>query len=235
MLELENVSKSYTEGTRRRVVFSGLDIRFEAGSFSAIKGRSGSGKSTLLNLVSGIDVADAGRIVLDGTDLTALGDHERTLQRRHQIGFVFQFFNLVPTLTVAENLMLPLELIARPREAAHARVREMLDRVGLGDRADSFPDRLSGGEQQRVAVARALVHEPRLVLADEPTGNLDSRSAAEVLELLVAITRDGGHTLLMVTHSEVAADLADTVYTIEDGAISEVGAPASASAGRSDR
>ena len=216
---LAGVAKSYREGGRERRVFSDLSASFEAGCVTALVGRSGSGKSTLLNLVSGIDVADAGRIEFDGRDLCTLPERERVLHRRRHIGFVFQFFNLLPTLTVRENLLLPLELVGRERRAARLRADGLLERVGMSARGDDFPDQLSGGEQQRVAVARAIAHEPSLVLADEPTGNLDAETAAEVLDLLVDASRAAGHTLFMVTHSEQAAARADVVFVIEGGGL----------------
>ena len=219
MLELQHVSKSYREARARRVVLDDVSLAIPRGEFVAVMGRSGTGKSTLLNLISGIDVADSGTILLDGTDLSALGERDRTLKRRHAVGFVFQFFNLIPTLSVAENLMLPLELIASPADAARERVANMLQRVDLATRAESFPDRLSGGEQQRVAVARALVHEPDLVLADEPTGNLDAETGRSVLALLCDMSRDAGKTLIIVTHSEEVAARAGRVLRIEDGRV----------------
>ena len=164
-------------------------------------GRSGSGKSTLLNLVSGIDLPNSGAVVVAGVDLTALDEHRRTLFRRRHIGFIFQFFNLIPLLTVEENLLLPLELTDQLDAAGRARARKLLDRVGLGDRAASYPEQLSGGEQQRLAVARALVHDPPLVLADEPTGNLDEETAGAVLDLLDGLARETRKTVIMVTHS----------------------------------
>jgi len=219
VLELQHVSKSYREARARRVVLDDVSLAIPRGEFVAVMGRSGTGKSTLLNLISGIDVADSGTILLDGTDLSALGERDRTLKRRHAVGFVFQFFNLIPTLSVAENLMLPLELIASPADAARERVANMLQRVDLATRAESFPDRLSGGEQQRVAVARALVHEPDLVLADEPTGNLDAETGRSVLALLCDMSRDAGKTLIIVTHSEEVAARAGRVLRIEDGRV----------------
>ncbi len=228
MLALRHVSKSYREADTRRVVLEDVNLDVERGEFVAVTGRSGTGKSTLLNLISGIDVPDSGAIVLDGVDLTALDERERTLKRRHAVGFVFQFFNLIPTLSVAENLMLPLELIGSYPDAARDRVTTMLERVDLASRAESFPDRLSGGEQQRVAVARALVHEPDLVLADEPTGNLDAETGRMVLTLLCDMSRDAGKTLIIVTHSEEAAARAGRVLRIEDGRIRRASRNASA-------
>lgn len=222
VLELHQISKSYREGQTRRVVLNDVTLKVDRGDFVAITGRSGTGKSTLLNLASGIDVPDSGAVILDGVDLTALGERERTLVRRHAVGFVFQFFNLIPTLSVAENLMLPLELIACPRDSARERVDAMLERVDLASRAESFPDRLSGGEQQRVAVARALVHEPDIVLADEPTGNLDAETGRMVLALLSDMSRKAGKTLIIATHSEEAAARAGRILRIEDGGIREV-------------
>jgi putative ABC transport system ATP-binding protein len=219
VLELQHVSKSYREARARRVVLDDVSLAIPRGEFVAVMGRSGTGKSTLLNLISGIDVADSGTILLDDTDLSALGERDRTLKRRHAVGFVFQFFNLIPTLSVAENLMLPLELIGSPADAARERVANMLQRVDLATRAESFPDRLSGGEQQRVAVARALVHEPDLVLADEPTGNLDAETGRSVLALLCDMIRDAGNNRIIVTHSEEVAARAGRVLRIEDGRV----------------
>lgn len=216
-MRFEALSKSYQEGDRTRVVLQNVDARFVQGEFAAILGRSGSGKSTLLNLISGIDRADSGRLWLGGQELSALNDHQRTLFRRRHIGFVFQFFNLIPTLTVWENVTLPLELNgARPAEI-RPRGEALLEAVGLLDRRQTFPDRLSGGEQQRVALARALVHDPLLVLADEPTGNLDEVTGKLILNLLDRLTRQAGKNLIMVTHSADAASHADRVLHLKDG------------------
>lgn len=216
-LRFENLSKSYQEGDRTRVVLQNAHAEFGHGEFVAILGRSGSGKSTLLNLISGIDRIDAGRIWLDDQDLTALDDRQRTLFRRRNIGFIFQFFNLIPTLTVLENVTLPLELNGVKQREARGRAEPLLDAVGLLDRTATFPDRLSGGEQQRVAIARALVHDPLLVLADEPTGNLDEETGQQILALLDRLTRQAGKNLIMVTHSVEAASYADRILQLKDG------------------
>ncbi|TVP55440.1 MAG: ABC transporter ATP-binding protein [Gemmatimonadales bacterium] len=216
-LELVDVEKGYQEGGRRHTVLSDLNLRLEPGDFIALLGPSGSGKSTLLNLISGIDGPDRGEIRVAGVDLHGLSERDRTLFRRDHVGFVFQFFNLIPTLTVEENLLLPLELAGRTRDEDRERVRRLLGRVGLEDRAGAWPDRLSGGEQQRVAVARSLAHQPSLVLADEPTGNLDQATGTRVLDLLEELVRDSGTTMVMVTHSENAAARADRIYDLNAG------------------
>ncbi|MFZ2361984.1 MAG: ABC transporter ATP-binding protein [Anaerolineae bacterium] len=216
-LRFEDLSKSYQEGDRTRVVLQNADAEFAQGEFVAILGRSGSGKSTLLNLLSGIDRADSGRLWLGGQELSALDDRQRTLFRRRNIGFVFQFFNLIPTLTVWENVVLPLELNGARAAEIHRRAEPLLEAVGLLDRRKTFPDRLSGGEQQRVALARALVHDPLLVLADEPTGNLDENTGKQILALLDRLTRQAGKNLIMVTHSADAASHADRVLHLRDG------------------
>jgi putative ABC transport system ATP-binding protein len=219
MIEIRGLTKSYPEAGGERVVFRDLGLRVGDGEIVVLLGPSGSGKTTLLNLVSGIDLPTGGDVEIDGRVLTRMTERERTLFRRDHIGFVFQFFNLIPTLTVEENLLLPLELSGRDTAADHARARSLLAEVGLADRADVYPDRLSGGEQQRVAVARALSHDPAVVLADEPTGNLDRRTGQTVLDLLESLARSAGKTVLIVTHSEQAVPLADRVVELRDGAI----------------
>jgi putative ABC transport system ATP-binding protein len=217
LIRLDRVSKDYTEGTKTRVVLRETSAVIAEGELVAIRGRSGSGKSTLLNLMAGIDLPTAGDLFVGGTCLSRLSPRDRTLFRRDHLGFVFQFFNLIPTLTVVENVQLPAELSgAAVREAAR-RARALLDQVGLLDRADDFPDRLSGGEQQRVAIARALVQDPKLLLADEPIGNLDDATGEAVLALLDRTTRQAGRTLVLVTHSAHVAARADRVLTIEEG------------------
>jgi putative ABC transport system ATP-binding protein len=216
-VRLENLSKSFQEGEVRRVVLDRANAAFAPGESVAILGRSGSGKSTMLNLISGIDRADSGAIWLNGQNLMALNERQRTLFRRHHIGFVFQFFNLIPTLKVLENVALPLELNGVTPKKARRQVESLLDAVGLLDRQDTFPDRLSGGEQQRVAIARALVHDPQLVLADEPTGNLDEETSQQVMALLDRLTRQVGKNLILVTHSPDAANYADRILYLRDG------------------
>ncbi len=225
-IELDGITKSYREGERRREVLRGVHAVFAGGEFVAVLGRSGSGKSTLLNVIAGIDVADAGDVRIDGVTLRGLSEAERTRIRRSRIGFVFQFFNLIPTLTVAENLALPLELNGVAAAESGRRVETLLRRVGLAARARSFPDSLSGGEQQRVAVVRAVIHRPQVVLADEPTGNLDPRSGESVLTLLRDLTLERGTTVIMATHSHEAAALAHRTLLIEDGGLRAVDAVA---------
>ena len=214
IVEVRGLSKFYAEGEQTRAVLDGVDLEIEEGEFFVLLGKSGSGKSTLLNLMSGIDTADEGAVIIAGTDITKLDERQLTLFRRERIGIVFQFFNLIPTLTVLENITLPLELSGK--SDGGKRGRSLLEAVGLGSRAHDFPDKLSGGEQQRVAIARALVHEPALVLADEPTGNLDEETGKLILALLLKLTRDAGRTLVMATHNPEIVPLADTVCQIHD-------------------
>lgn len=222
IVRIDNLSKDYVEGEGARAILRGATASFAEGEFVAIRGRSGSGKSTLLNLLAGIDSPTSGDIFINDVCVTRLSPRDRTLFRRDNIGFVFQFFNLIPTLTVLENVLLPAELAgARLGNGTTSRALELLGRVGLADRRAVFPDKLSGGEQQRVALARALVQNPRLVLADEPTGNLDDATGKTVMALLSEMTHQAGKTLIMVTHSRKMAALADRVLTIEDGLIVE--------------
>lgn len=219
IVQINGLTKVYQQGGRRRAVLDGVALDIEAGEFFVILGKSGSGKSTLLNMMSGIDKADSGRICIGDHDLTGMNERTQTLFRRDHIGIVFQFFNLIPTLTVLENITLPAELKGANRHEVEGRGRDLLARVGLADRADTFPDKLSGGEQQRVAIARALIQEPTLVLADEPTGNLDEENGEKILTLLLALTRDVGKTLVMATHNPEIVPLADRVCRIHDGAL----------------
>jgi putative ABC transport system ATP-binding protein len=209
-ITLAAIRKIFQEAGRTRVVLDGVNVAFARGEFVAVVGRSGSGKSTLLNLIAGIDTPTSGDVVIGGVNLTRLNDRARTLFRRDHVGFVFQFFNLIPTLSVIENVQMTAALAG-------------LDaRAGLADRAAAFPDKLSGGEQQRVAIARALAGDPELVLADEPTGNLDATTGAQVLGLLTRLTRERGKTLLMVTHSLEIAGQADRVFGMAQGKLQPV-------------
>ena len=221
-IALRNLRKHYTEGDQQRIIFADLNLDIGRGEFVALLGQSGSGKSTLLNLLGGIDLPDAGQIRISDWLLTALSEVERTRFRRRHIGFVFQFFNLIPTLTVAENLLLPLELNGLAAPDQRERALELLDQVGLGDRRASFPERLSGGEQQRLALARALVHGPWLLLADEPTGNLDAGTGERILELLLTLHRQAETTMVMVTHSREVAARADRILMLDNGRIREL-------------
>lgn len=221
-IAIRNLGKHYAEGDRQRHIFTSLHLDIGRGEFVALLGQSGCGKSTLLNLLGGIDLPDAGQIRIAGQMLTAFSEVERTRFRRRHIGFVFQFFNLIPTLTVEENLLLPLELNGLATAERRDRALELLDRVGLSDRRRSFPERLSGGEQQRLAILRALVHEPWLLLADEPTGNLDTTTGERVLELLLSLHRQVATTVVMVTHSQDIARRADRVLVMDAGHIREI-------------
>jgi putative ABC transport system ATP-binding protein len=222
LIQVRNLRKSYIEGDEQRPIFSNLDLDIRSGELVALLGRSGSGKSTLLNLVSGIDLPDAGEIVIADQAITGLSEKARTQFRRRHMGFVFQFFNLIPTLTVEENLLLPLELNHRGDEQHRQEALMLLDQVGLGERRRSFPERLSGGEQQRLAIVRALVHEPLVLLADEPTGNLDAETGNRILELLLRLHQQAGTTMLLVTHSREVAARADRVLHLEAGKVKEI-------------
>lgn len=219
LIKLTGLCKSYIEGERERPVFTEVDLEIGSGEFIVLLGRSGSGKSTLLNLLSGIDLPSSGQIMVNGMDLTAMSEHDRTVFRSQNIGFIFQLFNLIPTLTVLENVMLPLELSGKLKKGHLERVTRLLEVVGLTERIHSFPDKLSGGEQQRVAILRALIHRPQLLLADEPTGNLDAETSNVVIKLLTALVRKEGKTLILVTHNHELAAHADRVFMVRDGKI----------------
>jgi len=221
LLLVRRLTRRYREGARVHAVLDEVDLELQSGASAAIVGRSGSGKSTLLNLLSGIDRPDGGTIELDGREIGQLREPARTVLRRESIGFVYQFFNLIPTLSVEENVLLALELKGMRGAQARHRTRGLLDRVGLGSRAASTVDMLSGGEQQRVAIARALVHEPRLVLADEPTGNLDEATAREIVPLLTELVREREAMLIVVTHDRALAAAADRVWELRDGRLHE--------------
>jgi putative ABC transport system ATP-binding protein len=221
LVRLQQVTKKYQEASKNRTILNHIEVSFYEGEFAVILGKSGSGKSTLLNVISGIDEPDSGDIWVGDRLVTQLNERDRTLFRRDHLGIVFQFFNLIPTLTVLENIVLPYELRGASRKEGEQKARHLLERVGLPDRAASFPDKLSGGEQQRVAIARALVHKPLVILADEPTGNLDGDTGEAVLRLLIELTRDAGRTLIMVTHNMDVVPLADRVFRLHDGHLLE--------------
>jgi putative ABC transport system ATP-binding protein len=221
VVRLHQLRKDFSEADHTRTVLAGVDLTVRDGEFVVLLGQSGSGKSTLLNLISGIERPTAGQVAIRNVPLTELSERDRTLFRRDHIGFVFQFFNLIPTLTVLENVTLPRELSGANGRAAETAAMALLAQVGLADRRDTFPDKLSGGEQQRVAIARALVHDPMLVLADEPTGNLDEATGETVLDLLLDLTCRRGKTIIMATHNPAIANLADRVIRVHEGDIEE--------------
>jgi putative ABC transport system ATP-binding protein len=212
-VRLAGVTKAYGA----QLVLDNIDFCTKKGEFVVVIGRSGSGKSTLLNLIGGLDEPDSGSVAFENTRLDRMSETERSLFRRTQVGFVFQFFNLIPTLTVAENIELPLALNGLTKPAIAERIHALLEELGIGDCAGKFPEELSGGEQQRVAIARAVAHEPGIVLADEPTGNLDLETAERVLQLLNETCRRRGATLIMATHGREVVGLADRIVTIRNG------------------
>jgi putative ABC transport system ATP-binding protein len=219
MITVRDVRKTYGRGEAQVGALAGVSLEVARGEFVAVVGPSGSGKSTLLHLIGGLDVPTAGEIVVDGKALARLRDDELTVLRRRRIGFVFQFFNLLPTCTAEENVALPLALDGCPRRERRARATAALAQVGLAHRRRHRPDELSGGEAQRVAIARALVIEPSLILADEPTGNLDSRTGEHVLDLIAAVQADAGCTVVLVTHDARAAARAIRTIRLEDGRV----------------
>jgi putative ABC transport system ATP-binding protein len=217
LLAARDLHKAYTQGTNVEQVLNGVSLEVTAGRFVSIMGPSGSGKSTLLHLLGGLDVPDSGEVALDGVALSAMSDDDRTRLRRNQIGIVYQFFNLVPVLTVEENVALPA-VIAGAKPASYAtKLAEVLKLVGMSEHKHKQPAQLSGGQQQRVAIARALFIEPRILLADEPTGNVDMRTGNEILELFVAAQRELGQTIVMVTHDARSAGFGDEVLLLRDG------------------
>jgi len=218
LIEVYNLTKSIDTGTHRVNILKGIDLKIPRGQFAAVMGPSGSGKSTLLGLLAGLDTPTSGRILLDGEDITFLNEDQMALLRGRKIGFVFQSYHLVPTLTAEENVLLPLEL-AGNGHGGRARARQLLERVGLAARRDHYPVQLSGGEQQRVALARAFALQPPILLADEPTGNLDSATGELVLELLLALNREQGATMVLVTHEQSIARCADRSIVLRDGLI----------------
>ena len=221
MLILNSITKSYQSGASTRQLFNELDLRVNRGEITALLGTSGSGKTTLLNLVSGIDTPDRGEIIVDHQALHLMPEPDKTLFRRQHIGFVFQFFNLIPTLTVSENIALPLELLHFSKSVINQKVQQLMAQVNIAHLAARYPDTLSGGEQQRTAIARALIHSPKLVLADEPTGNLDDETGQHIIQLLIALTRHHQTTMLIVTHSQSVAEASDRILTLRQGLLIE--------------
>jgi putative ABC transport system ATP-binding protein len=226
LIQVRALTKSIDTGTHRVDILKGIDLEIPKGQFAAIMGPSGSGKSTLLGLLAGLDSPTSGQVLLDGEDITHLGEDAMAVLRGRKIGFVFQSYHLIPTLTAEENVLLPMELAGRGdpeqntgRQGWSARARELLDRVGLKDRFDHYPVQLSGGEQQRVALARAFALRPPIMLADEPTGNLDSATGRVVLDLLLALNREQGATMVLVTHEQSLADSADRRILMHDGLV----------------
>ena len=215
MIQLRGISKTVQSGGRPLTILHPLDLTIGAGEFMAVVGPSGSGKSTLLGLLAGLDAPTSGEILIDGTDITRLGEDELARLRGEKIGFVFQFFHLVPSLTAFENILVPTEIAGR-RDAT-ARAKTLLDEVGLADRGHHYPSQLSGGEQQRVAIARALANDPPIVLADEPTGNLDSTTGRHIMDILLHVRRSRQTTLVLVTHDAELASIADSRLVLRDG------------------
>jgi len=218
LIQVRGLTKSIHTGTHRVDILKGIDLEIPRGQFAAVMGPSGSGKSTLLGLLAGLDSPTSGQIVLDGEEITSLGEDQMALLRGRKIGFVFQSYHLIPTLTAEENVLLPMEL-AGNNHGGRARARDLLERVGLGGRRDHYPVQLSGGEQQRVALARAFALHPPILLADEPTGNLDSATGQVVLDLMLALNREQGATMVLVTHEESIAGCADRRILLRDGLV----------------
>jgi putative ABC transport system ATP-binding protein len=218
IIAVQGLTRSINSGTHLVSILKGIDFTIPRGQFVAIMGASGSGKSTLLGLLAGLDTPTTGAIIIDGTDIARMAEDDLALLRGQKIGFVFQSYQLIPTLTAEENVLLPVELAGDGR-ADVSRARELLELVGLGDRLDHYPVQLSGGEQQRVALARAFILKPPILMADEPTGNLDSKTGQQVLELLITLNRREGATLVLVTHDRQLASHADRIITLRDGLI----------------
>ena len=221
IIQFVDVFKTYQNGATSVTALKGVNLSFDAGDFVTIMGPSGGGETTLLNLLAGLDLPDRGQIYLQERKVSDLSDHDLTLLRRKEIGFVFQFFNLMPTLTIQENVELPL-LLAHSSKTAGSRVQTLLEYVGLWNRAQSFPAELSGGEMQRIAIARALVHQPVILLADEPTGNLDSENGQKIIELMKRAATDFNTTVILVTHNPQIAEFGNRHFEIRDGKLTDI-------------
>lgn len=222
MLEIKNLKKSYFEAQKEIEIFENLNITFQEKTKNIILGSSGSGKSTFLNLISSLDNPNSGKILFKGIDICSLSESQKTLYRRKNIGFIFQFFNLIPTLSVKENIFLPLELNDLLNDEYKAYVLSLLDNVGLLDRLNTMPENLSGGQQQRVAIVRALAHKPKLIIADEPTGNLDLETASNIIKIIVSLIDETDTTLIIATHDKKLQDIADNVYSVEHKSLIKV-------------
>ena len=222
MLEIKNLKKSYFEAQKEIEIFENLNIIFNEKTKNIILGSSGSGKSTFLNLISSLDNPNSGEILFNGIDICSLNESQKTLYRRKNIGFIFQFFNLIPTLSVKENIFLPLELNDLLNDEYRDYVLSLLDNVGLLDRLETMPENLSGGQQQRVAIVRALAHKPKLIIADEPTGNLDLETASNIIKIIVSLIDETNTTLIIATHDKKLQDIADNVYSVEHKSLVKV-------------
>jgi len=220
MINIEDVTKNYTEGNSVHRILDNVNLKINKGEIVVLLGKSGSGKTTLLNLISGIDLPDSGSISVNGKNLTGLSEKERTLFRRKNVGFIFQFFNLIPTLTVEENISLPLEL--NGIKFSSGETDKLLSEVGLERRNNTYPDKLSGGEQQRVAIARALVHNPEIIIADEPTGNLDLETGKKIIGLIDGFVKKKDKTMIMATHAPDVIGIADRVIGLKDAGLYEL-------------
>jgi putative ABC transport system ATP-binding protein len=221
VVKLENLEKSYLLGKTTVQALRGVSLTLHEGEFMVVMGPSGSGKTTLLNIIGTLDKPTSGRALIEGEDIAKMNDKQLTRLRRYKIGFVFQFHNLIPVLTALENVQLPLLTAGTPRRASEDRASQLLERVGLKDRADHLPDELSGGEQQRVAIARALANRPRIILADEPTGDLDTKTGSEVVQIMYDLAKQERAAVVVVTHDPVIAQRADRLLEMRDGRISE--------------
>lgn len=221
-IDVDGLSHSYHRGTATTQILHNVTLSVAAGEMVALIGRSGSGKSTLLNLISGLEPITSGDVALNQQSIGQLGDSERTRLRGREIGFIYQSFNLIPTLTINDNIALPLALAGVSVKEQHLKLPPLLEAVGLGERGNDYPDRLSGGEQQRVAIARALIHRPALILADEPTGNLDAQSGRHVLDLLIKLVKEQDSAMLLVTHSAEVASIADRVLELDQTKVNTV-------------
>lgn len=220
-IKLHNISKHYREGEQQQIILDNINVTIEKGQVVALIGPSGSGKTTLLNLIAGIDVPDDGELLMtdenESIDISVMNDEQKTLFRRHSIGFIFQFFNLIPTLTVLENIQFPLELCNKLDDSAANTITRLLQKLSIEHKQHQYPERLSGGEQQRVAIARAIIHQPKLLLADEPTGNLDDETGRQVMDVLLELAKEFQMTMLIVTHNQDVANQADRILSLKNG------------------